>query len=272
MAVEYRNLGIPLEDLVSEGYVGLIEAARRFDPSKGTRFITYASWWVRKSILEAVSQKSRIIRIPDYWTRKRRNRAALTAGNRSPDAAGGARSAGTGYGGGDVRAAVGSETAASRPRRVRVERELPEQVFTVSLDTRANEDARPLSETLAASTAPSAEDLVIRRELSSKLGGAISRLTKLDRMILRHRFGLEDAPCLSYKQIGDTIGLSHERVRQIETEACLRLRLILSRDRQQQPQTSRAAVAGSRRPIASRIFRSAPPAARCRSRDADSLL
>ena len=65
VASEYRNLGLPFEDLLNEGNIGLIEAAHRYDASKGTKFITYAIWWIRKSILKALSEHSNLVRVPN---------------------------------------------------------------------------------------------------------------------------------------------------------------------------------------------------------------
>jgi RNA polymerase primary sigma factor len=70
VASEYRNLGIPFEDLLNEGNIGLIEAAHRYDPNKGTKFITYAIWWIRKSILKALSEQSNMVRVPNYQMKR----------------------------------------------------------------------------------------------------------------------------------------------------------------------------------------------------------
>lgn len=75
IAKEYRNRGIAFEDLLNEGNVGLVEAARRFDPARGTKFITYASWWVRKTILQALAEQPRLVRVSTY--RLKRNREAV---------------------------------------------------------------------------------------------------------------------------------------------------------------------------------------------------
>src|SRR5512136_219557 len=70
IASEYRNLGLPFEDLLNEGNLGLIEAAHRYDATKGTKFITYAIWWIRKSILKALSEHSNLVRVPNYQMKK----------------------------------------------------------------------------------------------------------------------------------------------------------------------------------------------------------
>ena len=73
IASEYKNMGLPFEDLLNEGNIGLIEAAHHFDSSRGTKFITYAIWWIRKSILKALSQHAAMVRIPNYQLKKVRN-------------------------------------------------------------------------------------------------------------------------------------------------------------------------------------------------------
>src|SRR3989441_11309831 len=90
IASEYRNLGLPFEDLLNEGNIGLIEAAHHFDHLRGTKFITYAIWWIRKSILRALSQHSNLVRIPNYQLKKVKNvrateRALVRELGRSPD-------------------------------------------------------------------------------------------------------------------------------------------------------------------------------------------
>jgi RNA polymerase primary sigma factor len=73
IASEYRNMGLAFEDLLNEGNIGLIEAAHHFDPGRGTKFITYAIWWIRKSILKALSQHAAMVRVPNYQLKKVRN-------------------------------------------------------------------------------------------------------------------------------------------------------------------------------------------------------
>src|SRR6185436_8050978 len=90
IASEYRNLGLPFEDLLNEGNIGLIEAAHHFDHNRGTKFITYAIWWIRKSILRALSQHSNLVRIPNYQLKKVKNvrateRALVRELGRRPD-------------------------------------------------------------------------------------------------------------------------------------------------------------------------------------------
>src|SRR5712691_6736074 len=92
VASEYRGLGIPFEDLINEGNLGLIEAAQRYDPERGVRFITYAVWWIRKAILKAVSDHATVVRIPSYRRKKMRQvreaeQALIITLGRTPDRA-----------------------------------------------------------------------------------------------------------------------------------------------------------------------------------------
>ena len=92
VASEYRGLGIPFEDLINEGNLGLIEAAQRYDPKRGVRFITYAVWWIRKAILKSISDQATVVRIPSYRRKKMRQfrcaeKELLASLGRSPDRA-----------------------------------------------------------------------------------------------------------------------------------------------------------------------------------------
>src|SRR5262245_11531528 len=73
VARDYRNMGLPFEDLVNEGNVGLVEAARRFDPARGVAFSSYAVWWIRKSILKAVARNAHILHVPEYQRKRMRD-------------------------------------------------------------------------------------------------------------------------------------------------------------------------------------------------------
>jgi RNA polymerase primary sigma factor len=187
IALEYAHLGIPTEDLQSEGRIGLIEAAMRFDPERGSRFITYAVWWIRKAILLALSEKSRMIRIPEYHLRK-------------------------------LAEAADSQTGEPAQPTVR----------TVSLDSCRDEDARPLVDCLFSQDEASPEADLLRHELARSIGKTIARLSEVEKAILAHRFGFDDAPLLPYKEIGKLLGVSHERVRQLERALLERLRTRLS--------------------------------------------
>jgi RNA polymerase primary sigma factor len=217
VASEYRNLGLPFEDLLNEGNLGLIEAAHRYDASKGTKFITYAIWWIRKSILKALSEHSNLVRVPSSQLKKVREiRDAET---------------------------VLSRRLGRRPRRdeisARLERSLSkvDQVLQfnlreMSLDEKFGKDRdKPIAEFLvdAHSTNPEAD--LIKREASLLVAEAMSHLSDQERKVIAHRFGIQMRRALTLKEIGEMMCISRERVRQIECQAKSRLRKLFARKR-----------------------------------------
>lgn len=217
VASEYRNLGLPFEDLLNEGNIGLIEAAHRYDASKGTKFITYAIWWIRKSILKALSEHSNLVRVPNYQMKKVR----------------------------EIRDAENSlrRSLGRKPEREEISERLSKSVskidqvlqFTlreVSLDDKVGKERDTLiSDYLVDRRCSSPEDDLIQREANSLVGEAMAHLTEQERTVISYRFGLSGGLALTLKEIGEKMGISRERVRQIECQAKTRLRKIFSRNR-----------------------------------------
>src|SRR5262245_26744616 len=161
---EYRNLGLPFEDLLNEGNLGLIEAAHRFDATKGTKFITYAIWWIRKSILKALSDRSALVRVPSYQLKKvreiRETEQKLSSKlGRQP---------------------AREEISATLSRSLsKIDQALQYTVREVSLDHKVGQDReQSLADFLVDQTSPSAEDDLIRREDSSLVSEAMGQLTR----------------------------------------------------------------------------------------------
>jgi RNA polymerase primary sigma factor len=217
VATEYRNLGLPFEDLLNEGNIGLIEAAHRYDASKGTKFITYAIWWIRKSILKALSEHSSLVRVPTYQMKKVR----------------------------EIRDAENTlrRTLGRKPKREeiseRLERSLAkiDQVlqFTMremSLDDKVGKDRdTSISEYLVDDASVSPEEDLIKREANSLVSEAMRQLTDQEKAVIAYRFGIAGGTTLTLKEIGEIMSISRERVRQIECQAKSRLRKIFSRQR-----------------------------------------
>ena len=217
VASEYRNLGLPFEDLLNEGNLGLIEAAHRYDASKGTKFITYAIWWIRKSILKALSEHSNLVRVPTYQMKKVREiRDAENALRR---------------------------TLGRKPRReeisARLERSVTkvDQVLQFSLremsldDKLGKERDKPISDYLVDVSSTNPEDDLIKRESNTLVTEAIQHLNEQERKVISHRFGIASGPALTLKEIGEMMSISRERVRQIECQAKRRLRKLFARKR-----------------------------------------
>jgi RNA polymerase primary sigma factor len=217
VASEYRNLGLPFEDLLNEGNLGLIEAARRYDASKGTKFITYAIWWIRKSILKALSEHSSLVRVPTYQMKKVREIR-------------------------DVEAIL-SRRLGRRPRRDEISKRLERSVSKVdqilqfslremSLDDKFGKDRdKPIADFLVDARSVNPETDLIKREARTLVAEAMSFLTEQERMVICHRFGIAVRRALTLKEIGEIMSISRERVRQIECQAKTRLRKLFARKR-----------------------------------------
>lgn len=217
VASEYRNLGLPFEDLLNEGNIGLIEAARRYDAGKGTKFITYAIWWIRKSILKALSEHSNLVRVPNYQLKKVREiKDAENALRRS---------------------------LGRKPKREEISRRLSKSVNKidqvlqlsmreVSLDDKVGKERdSSIQDYLVDANSRSPEEDLIKREANTLVSEALEHLTEQERTVVVYRFGVAGGPPLTLKEIGEKMGISRERVRQIECQAKTRLRRLFSRRR-----------------------------------------
>ena len=215
IASEYRNMGLPFEDLLNEGNIGLIEAAHHFDHTRGTKFITYAIWWIRKSILKALSQHSAMVRIPNYQLKKVRNvrntgRMLSRELGREPD-----------------------REEISRELRVtiaKIDEILQIKMRELSLDDKVgrNKDT-PISDYLVDGRSVNPEDELIKHENHGLIRVALRNLTDQEQTVIVNRFGLEGGRVFTLKEIGEKLGVSRERVRQIESQAKTRLRRAISR-------------------------------------------
>jgi RNA polymerase primary sigma factor len=191
IAKKYQHRGLPLEDLISEGNIGLMHAIERFDVEKGYHFISYAVWWIRQSILSAISEKSRTIRIPM---------------NRSLELA-------------KLEYEGGEHATGSLARLLSISRE------PLSLDAPFNpeEESSPFGETVEDKRLPLQEDLAIESSLRDDLNAALSTLARKEAEILRARFGLNGRKPLSLRELGQRYKLTKERIRQIERRALRQL-------------------------------------------------
>jgi RNA polymerase primary sigma factor len=220
IASEFRNPDLPFEDLLNEGNIGLIEAARRFDHSRGTRFITYAVWWIRKSILRAMSQHSSLVRIPSYQMKKirqfRATERSLTGElGRKPD-----------------REEVSRELQSTIATIARIDDLLQVSQKPLSIDDRIGRDTgTPISDCLVDQGAENPEGKLLREESQVLIRHALKDLSDQERTVIISRFGLEGEKVLTLREIGKRLGITGERVRQIESQARKRLRKLISRNR-----------------------------------------
>ena len=212
-ARHYRGLGVSFLDLIHEGNLGLIEAAARFDPGRNVKFITYAVWWIRQAIMQALSDQSRAFSVPTRLSavaaRFSRHLADLTEtlGHR-PTAAEMAD---------DLEISAGEAEALMRISGE--DRSLSDPVGAGS-----EEGERELGDLLPQQTEPPADEELLRRALIDHLRAALADLDPKEREVMARRYGLLDGEPWTLQQIGDHLRLSRERVRQIESRAREKLR------------------------------------------------
>ena len=209
VAKQYQNQGLSLPDLINEGNVGLIKAAEKFDETRGFKFISYAVWWIRQSILQAIADQSRIVRLPLNQL------GAVNKINRAL-----------------------SKFEQEHERRPNIE-ELSESIdlpmekigeamtantYHVSVDAPfAEGDDNSLLDIMINENSPMADRQLVKESLQAEINTALKSLNERERNVVQAFFGINH-PEMTLEEIGDKYGLTRERVRQIKEKAIRRLR------------------------------------------------
>ena len=209
VAKQYQNQGLSLPDLINEGNLGLIKAAEKFDETRGFKFISYAVWWIRQSILQALAEQSRIVRLPlnQVGSLNKINKAFSRfeqENERRPSPEELADSL-------DLPAEKVADTLRVSGRHISVDTPFVVGEDNSLLDVLVNDDS------------PIADRTLINESLSTEVERALSTLTERERDIIKLFFGINTQE-MTLEEIGEKFGLTRERVRQIKEKAIRRLR------------------------------------------------
>ena len=211
VAKQYQNQGLRLPDLINEGNVGLVKAAKRFDETRGFKFISYAVWWIRQSILQALAEQSRVVRLPlnkiDDINKIRKASIHLEqVHERKPSAA---------------------EIAKELDMTIaNVKQSLKNANRSLSMDApfQEGENDNNLYDVISSGETPNPDKSLIHESLKIEIDRALDTLAPREADVVRLNFGLSNQPAMALQEIGDTFDLSRERVRQIREKAIRRLR------------------------------------------------
>ena len=215
IARTFSTYGVPFLDLVEEGNLGLIKAVGRFDPDRGFRFSTYASWWIRQSIVRAISNSSRTIRIPIHIFQLMTRYISLM------------QEAGI--------EKLSTEEKAQRlkisTKRFRMLAELVENIR--ALDLASSIDAyEQLTRSIEPEAGTDPEKIILQQMENESFAEIMERLSDREKLILRIRYGFDDGEPHTLAETGETVKVSRERVRQLEMRALRKLRLLLGGSRE----------------------------------------
>jgi RNA polymerase primary sigma factor len=210
VAKQYQNQGLSLPDLINEGNLGLIKAARRFDETRGFKFISYAVWWIRQSILQALAEQSRIVRLPlnQVGSLSKMNKVSSRLEQRfeRPPSAD----------------EIASEMEIPEHK---VEETLRISTRTISMDAPIDQDDDlKFIDVFVAEDVPGTDEDLIRESLAREVQRSLSTLAEKEREIINLFYGIGVPHSYTLEEIGDMFGLTRERVRQIKEKGLRRLK------------------------------------------------
>ena len=214
IAQDYANCGLPLLDVISEGNIGLMKAVDRFDPSKGAKLSTYAAWWIRQSIKRALSNQSKTIRLPVHLGDKisKMRRVALQMSEelgREP-----------------TNDELGEEIGIASGK---VSQLKTSSIRPASLDAPiSDDDLTEFGESVGDEEARTPFELLRDKDLHNEVGGLLEILNEREKKVITQRFGFNGGKRKTLEEVGEKLGVTRERIRQLQNIALSKLRRALS--------------------------------------------
>lgn len=205
---KYRGMGLSLHDLINEGNLGLIEAAKRFDPNRNVKFISYAVWWIRQAIIHALTQYSRIYHIPQKVSDQISEMKRVTA---------------------HLKKKLGREPTReeiARPMGITSEDVEDMEILAekkISLSDKYFDEDVEVGDRIKDTLSPSVEYQIIKNSIQDQIRQLLEKLDEKEALVLKLRFGLDDDIPRTLQEIGDMLNLTRERIRQIEQKAMRKL-------------------------------------------------
>lgn len=205
---KYRGMGIGMFDLINEGNLGLIEAAKRFDPDRNVKFISYAVWWIRQAIIHALTRYSRAYHLPQKLSAKISEMKRKVAG---------------------LKTELSREpTREEIAKKMGIDKDEVEDLEIldgkdVSLSDKYFEEGVEIEDRIQDDLTPSVEYQIIKNSIQQQIRGMLGELDDKEANVIKLRFGLDDDKARTLQEIGDMLNLSRERIRQIEQKAMRKL-------------------------------------------------